>query len=110
MTREVEAIYEDGVLKPAEPLPFAERERVTVRVSNSPERVKPINYRTDEMAWIGANARSYRGEYVALQGNQLVSHGTNGRAVIAEARAKGIEQPLIYHVPDDFGEERFELF
>ena len=32
MTLTVEAIYENGVLKPAEPLPLKEHERVTVTV------------------------------------------------------------------------------
>jgi predicted DNA-binding antitoxin AbrB/MazE fold protein len=32
VTITVEAVYEDGVLKPAEPLPLAERERVKVTV------------------------------------------------------------------------------
>jgi predicted DNA-binding antitoxin AbrB/MazE fold protein len=33
MTLTVEAVYEDGVLKPAHPLPLQEHERVTVTVA-----------------------------------------------------------------------------
>ena len=32
MTKKVGAIYENGVLRPLEPLPLAERERVTVTI------------------------------------------------------------------------------
>jgi len=32
MTLTIEAIYEDGVLKPTEPLPFNEHEKVTITV------------------------------------------------------------------------------
>ena len=32
MTKQVEAIYENGVLRPLEPLPLAERQRVTVMI------------------------------------------------------------------------------
>jgi predicted DNA-binding antitoxin AbrB/MazE fold protein len=32
MTKQVEAIYENGVLRPLEPLPLAERERVAVTI------------------------------------------------------------------------------
>jgi predicted DNA-binding antitoxin AbrB/MazE fold protein len=32
MTKQVQAIYENGVLRPLEPLPLAERERVTVMI------------------------------------------------------------------------------
>ena len=34
----VQAIYEDGVLKPEQPLPFAEHERVQVRVEQMSEQ------------------------------------------------------------------------
>ena len=39
----VEAIYENGVLKPAQPLPLKEREkvRVTVRPTTKPGRPRP---------------------------------------------------------------------
>ena len=36
----VEAIYENGILRPAQPLPFSERERVTIAVSSgAPDEV-----------------------------------------------------------------------
>ena len=35
----VDAIYEDGVLKPAEPLPLGEREKVRVTVESQPSPV-----------------------------------------------------------------------
>lgn len=34
----VQAIYENGVLKPEQPLPFAEHERVQVRVEAMPDQ------------------------------------------------------------------------
>ena len=34
MTRSLQAIYEKGVLRPLEPLPFSEHQRVTVTVSD----------------------------------------------------------------------------
>ena len=40
MTRQVEAIYENGVLRPLEPLPLAERERVTVTISIGSDQPK----------------------------------------------------------------------
>jgi predicted DNA-binding antitoxin AbrB/MazE fold protein len=44
MTKQVEAVYENGVLRPLEPLQLAEHERVTVRITTSvdqPERSHP---------------------------------------------------------------------
>jgi len=40
MTRTVEATYENGVLKPAEPLPLAERQRVEL-VITAPDAAAP---------------------------------------------------------------------
>jgi predicted DNA-binding antitoxin AbrB/MazE fold protein len=40
MTLTVEAIYEDGVLKPVQPLPLKEHERVEVTVNLALQRVK----------------------------------------------------------------------
>ena len=37
MNTAVEAIYEGGILRPLEPLPFAEHERVRVSVESLPE-------------------------------------------------------------------------
>ena len=36
MTLTVEAVYENGVLKPAQPLPLKEHEKVQVTVQNAP--------------------------------------------------------------------------
>ncbi len=33
MTRQIEAVYENGVLRPLEPLPLAEHDRVTLTVT-----------------------------------------------------------------------------
>ena len=110
MTREFEAIYENGVLKPDEPLPFADKERVKVKVSNGVDSAKPVNHRYEEMAWIEANAHLYKGEYVAQMGSELVSHGRDGRAVIEEARNTGFGHALFHYIPEDYGERRFELF
>ena len=35
MTLTVDAVYENGVLKPAKPLPLGERERVTVTIQSA---------------------------------------------------------------------------
>lgn len=40
MTITVEAVYENGVLKPVEPLPLKEQQRVQVTVQPSPNWVK----------------------------------------------------------------------
>ena len=104
MTREVDAIYEDGVLKPVEPLHLAEKQRVKLTVSDAPAPVEHPNARKAEMDWIGQNAHRYKGEWVAVQGSQLISHGPKLREVSAEARRKGVERPLFHRVSEYLGE------
>jgi predicted DNA-binding antitoxin AbrB/MazE fold protein len=40
MSLEIEAVYEDGVLKPERPLPLKEHERVTVSVKPQTSRIR----------------------------------------------------------------------
>jgi predicted DNA-binding antitoxin AbrB/MazE fold protein len=40
MSLEVEATYEDGVLKPSQPLPLREHERVVITVKSKASRIR----------------------------------------------------------------------
>ena len=42
MTKQVEAVYENGVLRPLEPLPLDEHQRVTVTVSATEDPLSSI--------------------------------------------------------------------
>ena len=42
MTKQVEAVYENGVLRPLEPLPLDEHQRVTVTVSDTEDPLASI--------------------------------------------------------------------
>ena len=50
-------------------------------------------YRThyEERAWIEAHREEFLDQWVALDGNNLVAHGTDARAVYDEARAQGVD-------------------
>jgi predicted DNA-binding antitoxin AbrB/MazE fold protein len=41
MTRTVSAVYENGVLRPSEPLPLTEHQKVSVTVSDTRDRADP---------------------------------------------------------------------
>jgi len=47
--------------------------------------------RMPELEWLRANGREYRGQWVALNGEELLSHGSAARGVRDEARAKGVQ-------------------
>jgi len=61
---------------------------------------KPAYPREREMRWFAdeQNRAKYGGQWVALDGDQLLSHGEDLRQVYAEARAKGVESPFTGYV------------
>ena len=53
---------------------------------------------SEELRWIAANREEYAGQWVALKGNRLLSHGTNAKEVYQEARRLGIESPVVVQI------------
>ena len=106
MAIHLEAVYEQGVLRPLEPLALAEHQRVSVTVE---ERKRPLSWESQqpfedsraELEWLAKESRRYAGEWVALNGNRLVAHGPKLAAVKAAAQAAGVSQPFFASVPDD---------
>jgi uncharacterized membrane protein YcgQ (UPF0703/DUF1980 family) len=53
------------------------------------------------MQWIREHRHEYMGQWVALEGDQLVSHGTDALQVHADAKAAGIEAPFLEHIVEE---------
>jgi hypothetical protein len=53
------------------------------------------------MRWIDEHRAEYLGQWVVLVGDQLISHGFDGRQVGAEAKAAGIEIPFLVQVVEE---------
>jgi hypothetical protein len=53
-------------------------------------------HREREMRWLAdeQNRAKYGGQWVALEGEQVLSHGDDLRQVYAEAQAKGVRVPF----------------
>jgi predicted DNA-binding antitoxin AbrB/MazE fold protein len=106
MAIHLEAVYEQGVLRPLEPLALAEHQRVRVTVE---ERKRPLSWESAqqlddsraELDWLANESRRYTGEWVALDGNRLVAHGLKLAAVKAAAQAAGVSRPFFTSLPDD---------
>jgi len=60
----------------------------------------PFNDRRQEIAWTIKPNLKYLGEWVALEGDEVVAHGTDGKAVYESARAHGIASPFLFHVSE----------
>ncbi len=55
---------------------------------------------TREMKWLLQHAREYANQWVALDGDRLIAHGTNDREVYAAAEADGAHLPMVTFVED----------
>lgn len=51
--------------------------------------------------WIAAHRAEYLGQWVALEGDQLISAGTNATEVDAMARAAGIKVPFVVRIVEE---------
>jgi predicted DNA-binding antitoxin AbrB/MazE fold protein len=103
MVKQLEAVFEQGVLRPLEPLSLTENQHVLVTISDFPADTEVASHRYEEQEWLSVHGHEYRGQWLALQGNALISHGPRAQAVLDEARRKGVPLPLIVSVPEDFG-------
>lgn len=121
MARQLEAVYEQGVLRPLEPLILPEHQHVHLTLEEHPTEVKPanggpaqenpemlswkstepVNERREEMQWLAQESSSYAGEWVAIQGPRLIAHGAKLADVSAAAKAAGVNDPFLASVPED---------
>ena len=106
MVRQLDAVYERGVLRPLEPLALSEHQRVRLTVDDerteplSWQSSEPVNERRQEMLWLAKESTPYAGEWVALDGNRLLAHGPKLAAVRAAADVAGVAEPFFASVPD----------
>ena len=54
--------------------------------------------RRQEQQWLLDHAAEYAGQWVALSGDCLLSHGVDGRQVLSEARRAGVVVPFVVRV------------
>ena len=107
MARQLEAVYEQGILRPLEPLDLAEHQRVRLTLEETRpvpltwKSAAPFNDRREEMQWLAKESSPYAGEWVALHGPCLVAHGEKLASVRAAAKAAGAVEPLFARVPRD---------
>lgn len=62
------------------------------------ERVRKFN---SAMRWIDEHRPEYLGQWVCLDGDNLISHGEDAKKVYAEARAAGIKIPFVEQIREE---------
>lgn len=107
MVRELEAVYEHGVLRPLEPLALPEHQQVRLKLEdqaapqNGVATAAAVNERHEEFRWLAEKSGPYAGQWVALDGSRLVAHGDALATVSEAARAAGVDRPLLTHLPPE---------
>ncbi|HEY7388452.1 MAG TPA: DUF5678 domain-containing protein [Bryobacteraceae bacterium] len=97
---------EEAILEKVRRLPPSDQEEV-LRFANGlarrlTVRVPPETNRFLEIQWIDENREAYAGQWVAIEGDRLISAGSDPMPVFAAARAQGIQIPFVVHVlPED---------
>ena len=100
MTKHAEAIFEDGILRPLGPLLLQDKQHVLLTITDA-SAPGANSGRMPEQEWLRAHGQEYSGQWVALNGEGLLSHGPDARMVRDEARAKGVQTPLMVHIQDE---------
>ncbi len=108
MPRQIEAVYEQGILRPLEPLVLPEHQRVHLTLEENPGRLswessEPVNERREELQWLAKESDSFARQWVALDGSRLVAHGEKFAAVNSAAKAAGVVEPFFARVPRGSG-------
>jgi predicted DNA-binding antitoxin AbrB/MazE fold protein len=101
MTKQLEVVVEAGVLRPLEPLPFAERQHLMVTVTDEVVTKPAFNPRDREFSWLQRNKEAFAGQWVALDGDALIAHGSDGREVTQRAWQQGVKEPFVARIPNE---------
>jgi hypothetical protein len=103
----------EQVLKAVRSLPLEEQRRLRRWLAEEERRRSrqdndhghgPTVPRAREMRWLSEHAAEYVGQWVALDGDRLLSHATEARQVYEDAHAAGVQVPFVVYVeaPDEF--------
>jgi Family of unknown function (DUF5678) len=72
-------------------------------MGSSPTELRPTRspFRSLEQEWLRQHRAEYAGSWIALHGAHLVAQGSSPREVLAAARTKGYDLPLVVHIPSE---------
>ena len=88
----------EQIIDEARALSPAEKRKLRQALDRQLEQSVPVQSRATESAWVDQHRDEYLGQWVAVEGDKLVAHGTNPRQVYLSAREAGISVPFIVRV------------
>lgn len=75
-----------------------DREMEATATQTNGHEEEPDPYCLREREWLRQHRHEYAGQYVALDGDQLIAFGPDGRTVIRQAREAGIKAPYLARI------------
>src|SRR5712692_6599998 len=88
----------EQIIDEARALSAAEKLKLRQALDHELEQAAPAQSRVVESAWVERHRDKYLGQWVALEGDTLIAHGTQAREVYLAARRAGIAGPYLVHV------------
>ncbi len=97
---------EEAILDRVRRLPLAKQEEVLRFADglqrNAAARKVPSHDRSSEIKWLDENRAAYADQWVAVEGDRLISANEDPLQVFSAAKAAGIQTPFVVHVlPED---------
>lgn len=81
---------------------FKEQERLDTKPKPTPASVdKEIAQFKKTQEWLAEHREQFMGQWVCLEGDQLIAHGMDALQVHAQAKAAGIKAPFLEHIVED---------
>ena len=88
----------ERILEEVKRLTPDERRELREALAREPTTTPAYNTHERERAWIEQNRDEYLDQWVALDGDRLLAHGTDAREVYLAARAAGVRAPFVERV------------
>jgi hypothetical protein len=98
-----EMTIEDAILEKLRGLPPSKQEEV-LRFAEALRHGNGVIHTRDrsrEMKWIEANRAAFAGQWVALEGDRLVTSGPDALKVFETAASSAGGTPFVIHIPID---------
>src|SRR5579864_1318557 len=88
----------EQIIDEARALSPAEKLKLRQTLDRELEQAAPAQSRAIESNWVDRHRDMYLGQWVAVEGDTLIAHGTHAREVYLAARQAGIASPYIVHI------------
>lgn len=80
----------EQIIEEARALSPTEKRKLRQALDRELEQPAPVQSRATESAWVNQHRDEYLNQWVAVEGDKLIAHGTNRRQVYLSAREAGL--------------------